>query len=89
MVYELDELANSVLANSSCKDLNSLAVFKLISGKKPIEHNGKSIFFNSTEGVKIDLGSVPEFIAFNNKKLVDCQATNCTDDKTDYLSMMG
>lgn len=39
MVFELDELTYSVLGNSKCKDLDSLAVFKLIKGKHPIEQN--------------------------------------------------
>lgn len=89
MVFELDELTYSVLGNSKCKDLDSLAVFKLIDGKHPIEHNDASIFFNTTENVKIELSSIPEMIAFNNQKLTNLQSSNSTEDKTQYLEMMG
>jgi hypothetical protein len=34
MMYELDVLVNSVLANSSCKDLDSIAAGKLMKGDK-------------------------------------------------------
>jgi hypothetical protein len=89
MMYELDGLVNSVLANSSCKDLDAIAIFKLLKDKQPLEHSEKSIYFNSTEGVRIELGSTPQFIAFNNKKLTTAQATNSTEDKTRYLHTMG
>jgi hypothetical protein len=70
MMYELDVLVNSVLANSTCKDLDSIAVGKLMKGdKQPLKNTDKSIFFNSTEGVTIELSSAPLFIAYNNKKL--------------------
>jgi hypothetical protein len=59
MMYELDDLVFGVLSNSSCKELESLAIFKLIDGKHPIAHDDVSIFFNTTEEVKIELASVP------------------------------
>lgn len=89
MMYELDEIVNSVLANSSCKDLESLAILKLMKDKQPIQNDDKSIYFNSTEGVRIELGSTPQFIAYNNKKLTTAQATKSTEDKTRYLHTMG
>jgi hypothetical protein len=33
MMYELDGLVNSVLANSSCKDLDAIAIFKLLKNQ--------------------------------------------------------
>lgn len=87
MVFALDELTYSVLGNSKCKDLDSLAVFKHIEGKHPID--SESISFNTTEDVKIELASVPEMIAFNNQKLTNLQSSNSTEDKTQYLEMMG
>jgi hypothetical protein len=89
MMYDLDELVNSVLANSSCKDLDSIAIFKLMKDKENLKTGEKSIYFNSTEGVRIDLGSTPQFIAYNNKKLTTAQATKSTEDKTRYLHTMG
>lgn len=88
-MYELDDLVFSVLAKSNCKELDAVAIFKTIDGKHPIEHNDNSIFFNTTEEVKIELASTPQFIAFNNKKLITAQATNSTDDRTRYLHTMG
>jgi len=69
MIYELDDLVYGVLGNSGCEDMKSLAIFKLIDGKHPIQHKGDSIFFNTTEEVKIELSSTPQMIAFNNDKL--------------------
>jgi len=94
MMYELDELTYSVLSSSSkCQDMAALAILHLIKGKEPIlsKDSGKdvSLFFNSTEGVKIELASVPQMISFNNKKLTDAQATNSTLDKSKYLYNMG
>ena len=89
MMYELDDLVFGVLSNSSCKELESLAIFSLIDGKHPIAHDDVSIFFNTTEEVKIELASVPQFMAFNNRKLTTAMATNSTEDKTQYLKTMG
>jgi len=69
MIYELDELAFSVLSNSKCNDLDALAMLKLMEEKTPIVHKNQTITFNSTDEVKIDLSSMPQMIAFNNKKL--------------------
>jgi len=90
MMYELDELTYSVLSGSSkCQDMDALAILHLIKGKEPILINDESLFFNSTEGVKIELASTPQMIAFNNKKLINAQATNSTEDKAKYLYKMG
>ena len=89
MIYELDDLIFGVMNNSSCKEIESLAIFKLIDDKHPIDHNDVSIFFNTTEEIKIELSSIPQFIAFNNRKLTTAQATNSTEDKTKFLKIMG
>jgi len=69
MVYELDDFSFNVLANSKCKVLDSLANFKSMEGKAPINAGNKTLSFNTTEDFHVDLSSMPSFIAFNNKKL--------------------
>lgn len=89
MVYELDELAFTVLANSKCHDLDALAITKLIDGKGQIKFQNQSITFTTTEEVEVDLSGLPELIASNNKKLMKAQAANSTEDKSQYLYKMG
>jgi len=69
MIYELDDLAFSVLGNSKCHDLDALAIFKLIEGKAPIVHQNRSLSLTTTEGMKMDLSGLPEMISINNKEL--------------------
>jgi len=64
-------------------------MFKLISGKHAISNTDDSIYFNTTEDVKIELASTPKMIASNNKKLTIAQSTNSTIDKSVYLKKMG
>jgi len=64
-------------------------MFKLIQGKHPINSTDDSIFFNTTEDVKINLANTPKYIASNNQKLTTAQATSSTIDKSVYLKNMG
>jgi len=89
MVYELDDFSFNVLANSKCKVLDSLANFKSMEGKAPINAGNMTLSMNTTEDYRVDLSSMPMFIALNNKKLTTAQATNSTEDKTKYLYTMG
>jgi len=68
MVYELDDLSYNVLANSSCDELKSLAIFKA-AGRESIQSVGDLISFNTTEGLKIDLTNTAQLISIYNKKL--------------------
>jgi len=88
-IFELDELVHNVFANSTCKELDSLSMFKFIKGKHPINNTDDSIYFNTTEDVKIELASTPKMIASNNRKLTIAQANNSTIDKSVYLKKMG
>ena len=90
MIYELDDLAFSVLGESSCEKLD-LTFFKLLKDRAAIVIEKESIHFNTTNDIRIELGSTPQFIAYNNKMLLNAQATNSTstDDKAQSLYMMG
>jgi len=89
MVYELDDLAYTVLQNSTCENLD-VTFFKLIQDKAAIQVDKESIYFNTTTDIRIELGSIPQFIAYNNKMLLNAQATNSTTaDKSQSMYLMG
>ena len=61
-----------------------------MKGKAPIQTDAKSIYFNTTNGLRIELGSTPQMITYQNQKLTAAQATNDkTADRTQYLHRMG
>jgi len=69
MMYELDDLSYRVLTNSSCDELNSIALFKTIEDRYSLQSDDGTICFNTTEDLKIDLSSTTQLISINNKKL--------------------
>jgi len=56
-IKEIDELSMKILVNSTCKDLDALAMLNLMEDKEPILAVDRSLTFNTTENYPVDLSN--------------------------------
>lgn len=87
---ELDGLTMKVFANSTCKELDALAMLNLMEDKEPFLTVNQSLTFTTHENYPVDMSNFLYLVSAFNKKLVTAQVGNdLTEDRTQFTYRMG